>query len=165
MSKYEPWVEKCMKCRHAYEPKDDPDLIACRCRNGCNFKPVESDVLISLKPHWWEKVLSGEKTIEVRKSAPKALIAHVWVHESGSKDAVSGYIELERNPFEEISRPEKLDEQTIERTCLTMKELIIYANHRPLYLWKIKRAVEQKTTMIAIGAKFAPQSWCYVKGK
>lgn len=28
-------------------------------------------VMLSLRPQWCEKIFSGEKTIEVRKSAPK----------------------------------------------------------------------------------------------
>ena len=29
-------------------------------------------VLMSMKPEWWEKILSGEKTLEIRKSAPQS---------------------------------------------------------------------------------------------
>ena len=29
-------------------------------------------VLMSVKPEWWEKILSGEKTLEIRKSAPQS---------------------------------------------------------------------------------------------
>ena len=28
-------------------------------------------VLMSMKPQWWEKILAGEKLLEIRKSAPK----------------------------------------------------------------------------------------------
>lgn len=28
-------------------------------------------VLMSIKPEWWEKILTGEKTMEIRKTAPK----------------------------------------------------------------------------------------------
>lgn len=165
MSELEPWAEKCMKCRHMYTKKNDEDYIYCRCRNGCNFEPYEADVLISLKPHWWKKILSGEKTIEVRRTAPKKTVARVWVHESGSKNSVSGYIVLESEPFKQVFRPDQLDEKIIERTCLTRRELETYAGYHPIYLWKIKQAVEQKTTMTDLGVVFVPQSWCYVKGK
>ena len=29
-------------------------------------------VIMSMKPEWWEKILSGEKTLEIRKSAPQS---------------------------------------------------------------------------------------------
>lgn len=28
-------------------------------------------VLLSLKPEWWEKILAGEKDMEIRKTAPQ----------------------------------------------------------------------------------------------
>ena len=28
-------------------------------------------VLMSIKPEWWKKILAGEKTVEIRKTAPK----------------------------------------------------------------------------------------------
>lgn len=29
-------------------------------------------VLLSVKQAWWEKMLTGEKTLEIRKTAPKS---------------------------------------------------------------------------------------------
>lgn len=34
----------------------------------------ERCIIISIKPEWVEKILSGEKTIEIRKTAPKELM-------------------------------------------------------------------------------------------
>ena len=28
-------------------------------------------VLMSMKPEWWEKILDGEKTLEIRKTHPQ----------------------------------------------------------------------------------------------
>ena len=39
----EPWVEKCMKCVHCYQVKNDADELRCRCRKGCNFKEVRTN--------------------------------------------------------------------------------------------------------------------------
>ena len=50
-------------------------------------------ILVSVKPEWWEKILSGEKTLEIRKSAPRSkdgqvfnwpLIALVYVSGTGA---------------------------------------------------------------------------------
>lgn len=39
-------------------------------------------VLISIAPEWCEKILNGEKTIEVRKSAPKELPIKAYIYET-----------------------------------------------------------------------------------
>ena len=39
-------------------------------------------VLISIKPKWCEKIVSGEKTIEVRKSAPKEVPFKAYIYET-----------------------------------------------------------------------------------
>lgn len=38
------------------------------------------EVLISIKPEWIEKIASGEKTIEVRKSAPKEVPFKAYIY-------------------------------------------------------------------------------------
>ncbi len=37
-------------------------------------------ILISIKPEWVEKILNGEKTLEIRKSAPKELPCEVYIY-------------------------------------------------------------------------------------
>lgn len=44
--------------------------------------------MISLKPQWVEKILNGEKTIEVRKSAPKELPFRVYVYCTKGRDSL-----------------------------------------------------------------------------
>lgn len=39
-------------------------------------------ILISVKPKWCEKIASGEKTIEVRKSAPKEVPFKAYIYET-----------------------------------------------------------------------------------
>lgn len=42
-------------------------------------------ILMSIKPKWCEKIFSGEKTIEVRKTAPKETPFKVYVYETLGK--------------------------------------------------------------------------------
>lgn len=42
-------------------------------------------VLISVKPKWCEKIVNGEKTIEVRKSAPKEVPFKAYIYETYDK--------------------------------------------------------------------------------
>lgn len=43
-------------------------------------------VLISIKPEWLEKIIKGEKTIEVRKSAPKEVPFRAYIYCTKSKE-------------------------------------------------------------------------------
>lgn len=43
-------------------------------------------VLISIKPEWLEKIIRGEKTIEVRKSAPKEVPFRAYIYCTKSKE-------------------------------------------------------------------------------
>ena len=45
-------------------------------------------ILLSVQPKWLKKILSGEKTIEVRKSAPKELPFKVYVYCTKGKKGV-----------------------------------------------------------------------------
>lgn len=49
-------------------------------------------VLMSIKPKWCEKIFNGEKTIEVRKTAPKEVPFKVYIYETkaGFIEAVRG---------------------------------------------------------------------------
>lgn len=42
-------------------------------------------VLISIRPKWCEKIAKGEKTIEVRKSAPKGVPFKAYIASPNSK--------------------------------------------------------------------------------
>lgn len=35
-------------------------------------------VLMSMKPEWWEKILTGEKWLEIRKSHPQSKTTRIW---------------------------------------------------------------------------------------
>lgn len=53
---------------------------------------MKKAILISIKPEWVEKILNGEKTIEVRKSMPRcALPADVYIYCTKSKDGSLNY--------------------------------------------------------------------------
>lgn len=35
-------------------------------------------VLMSMKPEWWEKILAGDKVLEIRKTPRRAKTARIW---------------------------------------------------------------------------------------
>lgn len=54
-------------------------------------------VLISIRPQWCEKIASGEKTIEVRKSAPKEVPFKAYIYET--KESKMRYLDDRFNSF------------------------------------------------------------------
>lgn len=54
-------------------------------------------ILISIKPKWCEKIASGEKTIEVRKSAPKEVPFKAYIYET--KESKRRYLDDRFNSF------------------------------------------------------------------
>lgn len=54
-------------------------------------------VLISINPKWCEKIASGEKTIEVRKSAPKEVPFKAYIYET--KESKMRYLNDRFNSF------------------------------------------------------------------
>lgn len=116
-------------------------------------------ILMSIKPKWCEKIFSGEKTVEVRKSAPKLKPPFkVYVYETKT-----GFIEAVRGtcPICAFSRGKVVGEfvcDTVEENipdynpayerffynsfecgadCLTSDEIVAYGKGDPLHGWHI----------------------------
>lgn len=114
-------------------------------------------VLISIRPKWVEKIASGEKTIEVRKTRPKletSFKCYIYCTIDGIKKMPKDYIaeSVERgkvigeftcdrifpiNVFDNGSIQNWLFEH-MERSCLTYEELADYiGNGKTGYGWHI----------------------------
>lgn len=119
-------------------------------------------VLISIKPKWCEKIASGQKIIEVRKTAPqevpfKAYIYCtkekkqddiIWAGVCGDRgkwngrvigefvcDRITDISVVVRNCNENYNEVYHNDE--CKGSCLTWKELQEYGKDKPLYGWHI----------------------------
>lgn len=124
------------------------------------------DVLISIKGWPWGKIVSGEKTIEVRKSAPKDIkFPFKAVCYQSGKGIVGQFIcdSVEKtHDYKSLS----------EGSCLTPEECFRYANgvygrgDLDLYGWKIQEgsAVEYDEVypVEMAGMSRPPQSWAYI---
>ena len=108
-------------------------------------------VLISIRPKWVEKIASGEKTIEVRKTRPKLdtpFKAYIYCSQGndarrlrGSWGKVIGEFTCDRifpiNVFDNGSIQKWLFEN-LKRSCLTYEELADYiGNGKTGYGWHI----------------------------
>ena len=117
-------------------------------------------ILMSIKHKWCEKIFSGEKTVEVRKSAPKEVPFKAYIYETKA-----GFIEAVRGtcPICAFSRGKVVGEfvcDTVEENipdynpayerffynsfecgsdCLTSDEIVAYGKGDPLHGWHITK--------------------------
>ena len=120
-------------------------------------------VMLSIRPQWVEKIASGKKTIEVRKTAPKEVPfkAYIYCSKAKSRWLLSDYEGAYKNSKGEIVCPQqhiigeficdKVDEYTFshyeaeyrvthveqEAMCLNQPELIRYGKGKTIYGWHI----------------------------
>ena len=123
-------------------------------------------VLISIRPKWCEKIASGEKTIEVRKTAPEEVPFKAYIYQTKSKDnsiykrykvndiksgkVIGEFIcdEVEELHEWELSPQGKFADFERERlenfltaACLSEEEVVRYREnlpyYKPLYGWHI----------------------------
>jgi predicted transcriptional regulator len=146
------------------------------------------EILMSIEHRWAEKIYSGEKTLEVRKSAPPhafeecgvpqkhsinyyCMVNRVWLYETKNSGGgkITGYFDCIRFIpiflFEQGGR--KLAER-IPQACMTPADWDDYAASakKKGYLigWGICNAVRlaEPLELDAFHVKGAPQSWMYV---
>ena len=122
-------------------------------------------VLASVKPEWWKKILSGEKTLEIRKSAPQSkdgrafhwpLIVLVYVSGTGAvhgQFTFPGWIKT------------NLLEMLVDRSCVKLEDLRAYAKGGSLYGWAVENPQKYDTPspLAEFGLVHPPMSWQYVE--
>lgn len=124
-------------------------------------------ILISIRPEWVEKIASGEKTIEVRKSAPKELPFKAYIYctkdrknllpiEHGkvlqkvnfweNTDAYYGFgkvigefvcDKVDEYTFSHYEAEYRVTHVEQKAMCLNQPELIRYGKGKTLYGWHI----------------------------
>lgn len=108
-------------------------------------------VMLSIRPKWCEKIISGEKTVEIRKNSPKLgtpFRCYIYCTQSGvalgawrKHGKVIGEFTCDRifpiNVFDNGSIQNWFFDH-MERSCLTYEELADYiGNDRTGYGWHI----------------------------
>ena len=128
-------------------------------------------ILISIRPKWVAKILKREKTIEIRKTAPKCdLLIDVYIYCTNgdyighlSKRYVGKVVaKFTLRKVEPVFRLDLYD-----KSCLSPAEIFRYANGRRVYAWHISDLVifDKPKELGEFGLEKAPQSWCYVEEK
>lgn len=124
------------------------------------------NILISVRRPFSGKILSGEKTWELRKNKPRIPreeYVTLWLYESGKdgEQAIIGkcrmvsYVHMRHMPFP--VRPDNF----IEDFCVTGQHLRDYL---PCYAWGIQDPVRlpAPVPLSTIGLTRPPQSWQYL---
>lgn len=106
-------------------------------------------VLISIQPKWVEKIASGEKTIEVRKTRPKLprpFKGYIYATKTGERIVLKGDKvfeipkELTGKVIGEFICKGMMDGNSsllLKQSCLTLDELWNYAKGKRVYGWRI----------------------------
>lgn len=137
-----------------------------------------SAVVISLHLEWWKRMQAGEKLLEIRKTRPRGNGPYtVLVYVTGGVGVVGEFV---CDCFYQIDTVAGIAELAVPQQqggtiynlekagCLTRKQLEAYAGSggKPLWGWHITQLKEYAKTLslMEVGVKKAPQSWCYLGG-
>lgn len=136
------------------------------------------NILISIKPEWVKKILSGEKTIEVRKTKPKFAPPLIcYIYECGTGKIVGEFVcnqidtyEPEAgSPFSELEEKcwdgERWINIDYNKMCLSEKEFNDYKRGSwSVYGWHISnlKIYDTPIDLKERGIKRPPQSWQYI---
>lgn len=91
-------------------------------------------VLISIRPKWCEKIISGEKTIEVRKTRPKMNPPFkCYIYKCGNGKVIGEFL------YDEIieDRTYGHNEEFYRAACMSAYDAAAYAMQSPMYGWHI----------------------------
>lgn len=122
---------------------------------------------MSIKPEWWEKILAGEKTMEIRKTAPKGgagepnpwpMLVLVYVSGTGAvqgKFSCPGYVKT--NLLAELRKP----------SCVPLADLVDYAGglEKSVCAWIVKapEKFDTPSPLAEFGLTRPPVSWKYIE--
>ena len=122
-------------------------------------------VLMSMKPEWWEKILAGDKVLEIRKTHPQSknhadlewpLTVLVYVSGTG---AVQGQFlcpgEVSYRTMQDLE----------EMSCVPRRDLLKYARGRRLSGWIVQDPEKYDTPspLAEFGLTRPPMSWQYIE--
>lgn len=132
-------------------------------------------VLLSIHPKWAEKIYSGEKAVEWRKTFPTEAEpgTPVLLYETSPVCMVTGlfyWISKEaliiREPDFEGQEIHPTAKRIIEAGCVPLDDLKKYQGAKgELFAWecRCKMKFSEPRPLSAYGLKRAPQSWQYVE--
>ncbi len=123
-------------------------------------------VLISIKPHWADLILRGEKVAELRKSCPAPQPGNVpsMPHLRSAYICHGGHVVGRVDVLDIITcadRPQATHEVLADMARVTREQWAAYA---PRYVWMVGNPERyiSPVPLSAIGISRAPQAWQYL---
>lgn len=141
---------------------------------------IKQAVLISIQPKWCEKIEKTEKTLEIRKSAPKLRPPFkCYIYRTQSPKRESGRVigAFTCDKIQKINGAERIRSEIRRQSCIEPGEVHQYLGEGSGYGWHISGLViykEPKKLSELVGLKILkdgyklsaierpPQSWRYV---
>lgn len=141
------------------------------------------DIMISIKPEWCEKIASGKKTVEVRKTRPRLkppFQCYIYCTKSKTNEKGGKVIgEFVCDAFV-TDKTMGSDEMFNTAACMTGDDVSKYAAGSPVFGWHISNLIiydvkskesssflteSNASTDCPVLKKMTrpPQSWCYVE--
>ncbi len=123
------------------------------------------NILLSVRRPFSEKILSGEKKWELRKTKPifrRCGPVTLWFYESGQYGTrgIIGKCRLVVTASLYLYPPKGILELAIKNACVTEEHL---RNYLPCYVWGVQDPVRISTVPLSdIGMTRPPQSWQYL---
>lgn len=133
-------------------------------------------VLLSIKKEWLDKIASGEKTIELRKTMPTAIkfpfavLCYETMTNGGSGKVCGTFIVNQIGVLGPVSfGPRDVDDplsatnEFQRKSLVSIEEMDEYMGaSKFLYGWYVSDYVPLNCSLEALGVKRAPQSWQYL---
>lgn len=139
-------------------------------------------MMIAIKPWWAERILKGEKTVELRKILPSRTSNERWPFKVLLYCTKGGgkFPEWEQKVIGEVTckeirtvygfvkgteRTYGINRQLLKKSCVSQDALLKYADGRPVYGMILEQPVEyqRKRELEEYGVKWPPQSYIYVE--
>ena len=139
--------------------------------NTTEVKETHMNVILAIHPKWAEKIFSGEKTIEFRKSFPQIYYPRmkIFLYETVAVHRVTGYfLWAGTKRFQDVdwTKADERQRKILEEGCIAAEDLNAYQEPRKhLCAWGVERPKKFDTpkTLQNFGIDTAPQSWVYTK--
>ena len=121
-----------------------------------------TEIVISIRPEWVEKIFQLRKTWELRKTMPKGACPFTcYIYKTGNGGVVGSFV----CDCVEVIRCKDITEKALKDTCVSLEDALAYADGKTVYKWRIRSVVDypEPRPLSMYGLEKPPQSWCYVK--
>jgi predicted transcriptional regulator len=130
-----------------------------------------ADIILSIHPKWAQKIYSGEKIFEVRKTELDWFTYNpdhrplIYLYETSPIKKITGLVFLHwiygADRVQVIDAERCIPESLMKGSCLSQEELIKYSSGKDLYFWQLKDPFKFDVPQDLKGS--VPQSWRYLK--